>query len=220
MVKNTLAPETPSPLAPASAKAITPSPVPRRRNPQGYDAGIAVYNKKNVAANVLPQDMKKKLSLLLPLPDSWVEVPTKADAPASPLPIKHGFIHFEDPASPRRRRRKSEPWGPKIAAFEAKDYIAPSVPQTPECFSPRASTETAESEQSGNASGRCISISDALFSGSSATAVVPRRPPVPERVLRLFEYLPPAPSSPAQLRPRQLSFSGASLVQGRSTLLA
>eukprot|EP00930_Biecheleria_cincta_P016309 TRINITY_DN13313_c0_g1_i2.p1 TRINITY_DN13313_c0_g1~~TRINITY_DN13313_c0_g1_i2.p1 ORF type:complete len:216 (+),score=23.03 TRINITY_DN13313_c0_g1_i2:101-748(+) len=210
MVRNILAPVTPSPLAPASAKTITPSPVPRQRNAQGYAAGASPCDKENVAFNVLPTRAEKKLAPLLPLPDSWVQVP------ASLMPTKHGFIHFEDLASPRRRTRKSEPWSQKIeAGFDMKDSTAPSIPQTPECFSPRPSTESAQSTQGGTASGRRISISDALFSGSSATPAVPRPSPGPGNVLRISEHLPPAPASPAQLPPRQLSFLGVSPMQGK-----
>eukprot|EP00930_Biecheleria_cincta_P042760 TRINITY_DN2941_c0_g1_i1.p1 TRINITY_DN2941_c0_g1~~TRINITY_DN2941_c0_g1_i1.p1 ORF type:complete len:186 (+),score=21.76 TRINITY_DN2941_c0_g1_i1:79-636(+) len=122
------------------------------------------------------------------------------------LPVKNSFIHFEAPAK-QRRNRKSEPWGQKIAAFEEKGDTTPNIPQTPESFSPRVAM------QIGDASGRSISIYQALFSGSSAPAAVPRHSPSPHCVLRIFDHLPQTPSSPAQLPPRQLSFSGSSPMQ-------
>jgi len=215
MARNVLAPLTPSPLAPANTNVITPPPVPRLPNLQSYDAGTAACSKENVYANVLDAGTAacNKENVYANVFDAETAACNKENVYADVLTgvtyrVQNGFFGDEVPTE-KRRRRKSEPKDQKIAALEEKVDTTPSIPQTPE-FSPR------ELAQSVDASGRFIFLYDALYSGSSATAVVHRHPRNHERVLRIFEHLPAALSSPAQLPPRRLSYSGSSPMQGPS----
>jgi len=233
MARNALAPLTPSPLGPANANVITPSPVTRLRNLKRYDAGTAAYNKENVYANVLDAGTaaRNKENVYANVLDAGTAACNKENVYANVLDagaaacnkenvyvdvltgvtyrVQNGFFGDEVPTE-KRPRRKSEPKDQKIAALEGKVDATPSVPQTPE-FSPR------ELAQNGDASGRSISIYDALYSGSSAAVAVSTHPPSPECALRIFEHVPPVPSSPAQqLPPRHLSFSGSSPMHGPS----